>query len=311
MLTNIGGGNAELAARLNQRESEGENLLAFYQAFSGAVESLLDLGINKAIAPSPDGGSGRQALVPKNADSTNADRGADRSKGPGDSPLQTRQENSVENRREDRRTKEKLGPHEAEPGTTSRETEPESTKHAAQPTPQVATAENRARIASAIRLNTIQSIQAKQSKGMVAKSKPVAPQKTPGTDQLLRIEKNQVPKQKANLMVPFQDSAGAEGRIRLALRGHALYATIVSGNQETVDLLNSERSDIQRALLSRGFSQADVEVKQSMMNSDSGTGADGTDADEQRKRSDEGDTSQESNGDIEFLNILSEEEKAQ
>lgn len=67
----------------------------------------------------------------------------------------------------------------------------------------------------------------------------------------------------STVVVPFQEANGQEGRIRLALRGDSLQATILSSNRETVQRLGSQLTDLQRALSERGFAEARLTVRQS------------------------------------------------
>jgi hypothetical protein len=67
----------------------------------------------------------------------------------------------------------------------------------------------------------------------------------------------------STVIVPFQEAGGQEGRIRLALRGDSLQATILSSSGETVQRLGSQLADLQRALGERGFTDARLTVRQS------------------------------------------------
>ena len=67
----------------------------------------------------------------------------------------------------------------------------------------------------------------------------------------------------STIVVPFEETGGQEGRIRLALRGESLQATILSSNGETVQRLGSSLADLQRALGERGFTDARLTVRQS------------------------------------------------
>jgi hypothetical protein len=98
------------------------------------------------------------------------------------------------------------------------------------------------------------------------------------------------------ILVPFKDAQGLEGRIRLALRGTALLATILTPSRETVQRLGSEIGDLQRALTEHGFAGAQVTVRQTRV-------ADPTDLrpdsweDPARHRENQGDGGEESTDD--------------
>ncbi len=65
------------------------------------------------------------------------------------------------------------------------------------------------------------------------------------------------------VLVPFQDEAGAEGRVRLSVRGSALNATILSSDRDTVERLGRRLGDLHRALAARGFTAAQLSVRES------------------------------------------------
>jgi hypothetical protein len=64
------------------------------------------------------------------------------------------------------------------------------------------------------------------------------------------------------VLVPFQDEAGAEGRVRLSVRGSALNATILSSDREAVEQLGRRLGELHRALAARGFAEAQLSVRE-------------------------------------------------
>ncbi len=65
------------------------------------------------------------------------------------------------------------------------------------------------------------------------------------------------------VLVPFRDEAGAEGRVRLSVRGSALNATILSSDRDTVERLGRRLGELHRALADRGFTEAQLNVRES------------------------------------------------
>lgn len=63
------------------------------------------------------------------------------------------------------------------------------------------------------------------------------------------------------VVLPFSDSQGAEGRIRLALRGDTVQATIFSAHPQMTQKLEAGLPELQRSLADHGFADAQVEVR--------------------------------------------------
>ena len=57
-------------------------------------------------------------------------------------------------------------------------------------------------------------------------------------------------------VVPFSDGAGAEGKVRLVVRGSSVSATFLSSDRDTLRRLGDSISDLKQALAERGFDDA-------------------------------------------------------
>jgi hypothetical protein len=88
------------------------------------------------------------------------------------------------------------------------------------------------------------------------------------------------------VMLQFSGEGGLEGRVRVAVRGQSLHATIVSPDRETAQRLQSEIGDLQRALAERGFTDARVAIQETRSTGPTGTRHGGHD--ESRAREDRG-----------------------
>jgi len=60
----------------------------------------------------------------------------------------------------------------------------------------------------------------------------------------------------------FTDDDGVEGRLRVAVRGQSVRATIVAGDPNAAERIGSGVSEIQRALNKQGFQEAQITVQQ-------------------------------------------------
>lgn len=60
----------------------------------------------------------------------------------------------------------------------------------------------------------------------------------------------------------FEEEGGSSGRMRLAVRGRALHATIVSSDTDSVRRWNDDIESLHRSLLNQGFAEARVTVRQ-------------------------------------------------
>jgi hypothetical protein len=65
----------------------------------------------------------------------------------------------------------------------------------------------------------------------------------------------------SQVTVRFGIEDGTSGRIRLAVRGQALHATIVSSDRDAVRRWSNDLGDLQRSLLTQGFVEANVTVR--------------------------------------------------
>ncbi len=65
----------------------------------------------------------------------------------------------------------------------------------------------------------------------------------------------------SQVTVRFGKEDGASGRIRLAVRGQALHATIISSDRDAVRQWNDDLGDLHRSLLTQGFVEANVTVR--------------------------------------------------
>ena len=86
------------------------------------------------------------------------------------------------------------------------------------------------------------------------------------------------------VLVPFRDATGVSGRIRLALRGGNLHATIFTSDHGTVERLTGELSGLKQALAERGFADAQVQVRNLRPGSSSDPRQDGGDPTDQGPR---------------------------
>jgi hypothetical protein len=59
----------------------------------------------------------------------------------------------------------------------------------------------------------------------------------------------------------FSEEGGSSGRIRLAVRGRALHATIVSSDMDAVRRWNDDLGSLHRSLLDQGFSETKITVR--------------------------------------------------
>ena len=58
----------------------------------------------------------------------------------------------------------------------------------------------------------------------------------------------------------FQGEGGLEGRLRIAVRGDSVHATLLSSHDGTLERLGGETGTLRRALNEQGFSQARISV---------------------------------------------------
>jgi hypothetical protein len=58
----------------------------------------------------------------------------------------------------------------------------------------------------------------------------------------------------------FTGEAGLEGRVRIAVRGDVVHASILSSHEATLERLGGEAGSLKRALGEQGFSQARITV---------------------------------------------------
>jgi hypothetical protein len=70
------------------------------------------------------------------------------------------------------------------------------------------------------------------------------------------------PKPEDRVTLRFTDEGGTEGRLRVALRGESLRATIVSGDPATAERIGAGVSELQRALDKQGFRDPQITVQQ-------------------------------------------------
>ncbi len=88
-----------------------------------------------------------------------------------------------------------------------------------------------------------------------------APEQTAGGD--APAETPSAPKDPSatQVTVRFGIEDGVSGRMRLAVRGQALHATIVSSDRDAVRRWNNDLGDLHRSLLTQGFVEANVTVR--------------------------------------------------
>lgn|GEM_PF-5418699 len=65
----------------------------------------------------------------------------------------------------------------------------------------------------------------------------------------------------SRVVLDFTGENGIEGRLRVALRGSAIHATIISADRGTAERLDGELGALQRALATRGFTQSNLSVQ--------------------------------------------------
>ncbi len=70
------------------------------------------------------------------------------------------------------------------------------------------------------------------------------------------------PKPEDRVTLKFTDDAGVEGRLRVALRGQSVRATIVSNDPATAERINAGVPELQRALDKQGFRDPQIAVQQ-------------------------------------------------
>lgn len=66
----------------------------------------------------------------------------------------------------------------------------------------------------------------------------------------------------SQVTVRFADADGGEGRLRVAVRGEAIRATILSGDPQTVQRLTENRAELRSRLHERGFAETEVSVRE-------------------------------------------------
>jgi hypothetical protein len=62
-------------------------------------------------------------------------------------------------------------------------------------------------------------------------------------------------------VVPFPDGAGAEGRVRLVVRGSSVSATFLSSDRDALRRLGDGIADLKQALAERGFDDAQFTMR--------------------------------------------------
>jgi hypothetical protein len=78
------------------------------------------------------------------------------------------------------------------------------------------------------------------------------------------------PKPTDRVTLKFTDDAGVEGRLRVALRGQSVRATIVSGDQATAERLGARVSELQHTLDKQGFKDPQITVQQARASEEAG-----------------------------------------
>jgi hypothetical protein len=71
------------------------------------------------------------------------------------------------------------------------------------------------------------------------------------------------PKSEGRVTLKFTDDGGVEGRLRVALRGQSVRATIVSADPATVERIGAGVPELQRVLDRQGFRDPQITVQQS------------------------------------------------
>jgi hypothetical protein len=98
-------------------------------------------------------------------------------------------------------------------------------------------------------------------------SAPPAPALAPDAEPTARPAADRV-------TVHFEGEGGLEGRLRVALRGQSLHATIVSPDRETAQRLRSELGELHRGLAERGFPDARIAIHEARPRDGAGAAAD-------------------------------------